>query len=138
MRVQRSRWRVACVVAGVLAVGLPVAARPGQEAARDPEKATSPVLTVCAPGLRGVVQLPPAVTTVARRATVELLTGPQQTVLFTVKADRSGRFQLGGGLVKKGTEWLVRVTAPGAQVVTVRLRIDPACREPVLPLSAPK
>ena len=103
-----------------------------------PEK--SPSLTVCAPALRGVVRLgaEPSQALAVRRATVELLTGPQQTVLFTVKADRSGRFQLGGGLVKKGTEWLVRVTAPGAQVVTVRLRIDPACREPVLPLSAPK
>jgi hypothetical protein len=136
MRQQLSRWRVAGVVAGVLAVGLPVAARPGQDVPKAPEPA--PVVTVCAPGLRGVVQLPPAVTTVARRATVELLTGPQQTVLFTVKADRSGRFQLGGGLVKKGTEWLVRVTAPGVETVTVRLRIDPACKEPVLPLSAAK
>ena len=125
------------LVALGLALGVSLAAH-GPQAPKDPEQATAPVVTVCAPGLRGVVQLPPAVTTVARRATVELLTGPQATVLFAVKADRHGRFQLGGGLVKKGTEWLVRVTAPGAQVVTVRLRIDPACREPVLPLSAPK
>ena len=131
-----SRHMTAVVCAACLALGLPAlsAARQAQETAQAQAK-PAPV-TVCAPALRGSVRLGASATAATvPRATVALLVGPAQTVLFETKTDRHGRFQLGGGIVRKGAEFLLRVSGPGSHEVTVLLRIDPACKEPVIALT---
>jgi hypothetical protein len=131
-----SRHMTAAVLAACLALGLPAlsGARQVQETAQQPAK-PAPV-TVCAPALRGSVRLgAPATAATVPRATVALLVGAAQTVLFETRTDRHGRFQLGGGIVRKGAEFLLRVSGPGSHEVTVLLRIDPACKDPVIALT---
>jgi hypothetical protein len=135
-RCTMSRHMTAVVFAACLALGLPAlsAPRQGQETAQAQAK-PAPV-TVCAPALRGSVRLGASATAATvPRATVALLVGAAQTVLFETRTDRHGRFQLGGGIVRKGAEFLLRVSGPGSHEVTVRLRIDPACKEPVIALT---
>jgi hypothetical protein len=126
----------AAVCAVILALGLP--ALSGARQAQEPVQAQAkpaPV-TVCAPALRGSVRLGASATAaVVPRATVALLVGPAQTVLFETTTDRHGRFQLGGGIVRKGAEFTVRISGPGAHQVMVTLRIDPACKDPVIALT---
>jgi hypothetical protein len=124
------------VCAACLALGLPAlsGARQVQETAQQPAK-PAPV-TVCAPALRGSVRFGASATAaVVPRATVALLVGPAQTVLFETKTDRHGRFQLGGGIVRKGAEFTLRISGPGSHQVMVTLRIDPACKDPVIALT---
>jgi hypothetical protein len=126
----------AAVCAACLALGLPVLTAPRQDQANARVQAQPAPVTVCAPALRGSVRLGASATAaVVPRATVALLVGPAQTVLFETKTDRHGRFQLGGGIVRKGAEFLLRVSGPGSHEVTVLLRIDPACKEPVIALT---
>ena len=131
-----SRHMTAAVCAVILALGLPAlsGARQVQETAQQPAK-PAPV-TVCAPALRGSVRLGASATAATvPRATVALLVGAAQTVLFETRTDRHGRFQLGGGIVRKGAEFTVRITGPGSHEVTVLLRIDPAGKDPVIALT---
>jgi hypothetical protein len=137
MRRYRGSSNVVGCVIGVLLVAGSVAAQrqgPGQP---DPSNKDT-VLTVCAPGLRGILQLGAEAShaVAVRRATVELLTWADHTeTLFTTLADRTGRFAFGGGAVKKGSEWWIRATGPGSHQVVVKLQIDPACKVPVIPLT---
>jgi len=98
-----SRHMTAVVLAAILALGLPglSGARQVQETAQAQAK-PAPV-TVCAPALRGSVRLGASATAATvPRATVALLVGAAQTVLFETKAARHGRFQMGGGLSGRG------------------------------------
>jgi len=135
-RCTMSRHMTAVVFAACLALGLPALSAPRQAQETAQAQAKPAPVTVCAPALRGSVRLGASATAaVVPRATVALLVGPAQTVLFETKTDRHGRFQLGGGIVRKGAEFTVGITGPGSHQVTVLLRIDPACKDPVIALT---
>jgi hypothetical protein len=130
------RHVTAAVCAACLALGLPALSAPRQIQETAQAQAKPAPVTVCAPALRGSVRLGASATAATvPRATVALLVGAAQTVLFETTTDRHGRFQLGGGMARKGAEFTVRITGPGSHQVTVTLRIDPACKEPVIALT---
>ena len=84
-----------------IVVGMIPALSPLALAQQGPDK--PPDVSVCAPALRGYVR-PHDKGAFLRGATVELLVGPQRTALVRATAKRRGRFQLPGGLPRRGSE----------------------------------
>ena len=109
---------------GFIVVGMILALSPLALAQQPPDK--PPDVAVCAPALRGYVRLHDH-SAFLRGATVELLVGPQRTPLIRATTNRNGRFQIPGGLVKRGSQWLVRITGPGKNETLVKFTIDFTC-----------
>ena len=122
--------RVAGMV--LLLVAWTAASASGQDTGKNTGKAPT-----CARALQGYVRLFDAAVVSAkplRRATVELRTEPHDTLVDRVRTDGRGWFKFPGGLPKKGTPFRLRVSAPGATSVTLKLTLDPGCGAPVIAL----
>ena len=94
------------------------------------QKASTPDVKVCGRALEGTVRLDTKSAVQQSRLLVELLTGPTDQVLERIPTDKTGRFRIPGGVAKKGSVWLLRVTGPGKQTTLVEFTIDPACKPP--------